>query len=378
MSTFKNLELEFKDNNYLHLNEDYLAPYKEDLLKFIDGETFFHKLSFAKDMMMSQEIKSNNTIESINDDLSVIDEVIKKKTSISSKERKRIINLYHGYQYILTHKTIDKKHLKELYDILSDGILDVYDKANMGLYYRNEQVYILKGNHFGEDAYMGMAAEKLNYYMDIFFEYVNKDNCNNEIESFIKSQIMHFYFVYLHPYFDVNGRTSRTVSMWYLLNKECYPYIIFNQSIAFAKKDYEKNIINGRVNGDVTLFLKYMILQVQKELEKEYVINSIKENSNKSLSKEDLQIIKYLLTMNGNITAKDLAVFYNNYNSRRKTSIIFKEKIEPLIEKNIILNKGYTNGYILKNEHNIKIGLNPVNIKIKEEKLKHLSLNKYI
>ena len=99
-------------------------------------------------MMMSQEIKSNNTIESINDDLSVIDEVIKKKTSISSKERKRIINLYHGYQYILTHKTIDKKHLKELYDILSDGILDVYDKVNMGLYYRNEQVYILKGKSF--------------------------------------------------------------------------------------------------------------------------------------------------------------------------------------------------------------------------------------
>ena len=107
----------------------------------------------------------------------------------------------------------------------------------------------------------------------------------------------------------------------------------FNQSIAFAKKYYKKNIINGRVSGDVTLFLKYMILQVQKELGKEYVINSIKENSNKSLSKEDLQIIKYLLTMNGNITTKDLAVFYNNYNSRRKTSIIFKEKIEPLIEK---------------------------------------------
>ena len=177
-------------------------------------------------MMMSQEIKSNNTIESINDDLSVIDEVIKKKTSISSKERKRIINLYHGDQYILTHKTIDKKHLKELYDILSDDILDVYDKVNMGLYYRNEQAYILKVNHFGEDAYMGMATEKLNYYMDIFFEYVNKDNCNNEIENFIKLQIIHFYFVYLHPYFDVNGRTSRTVSMWYLLNKECYPYII--------------------------------------------------------------------------------------------------------------------------------------------------------
>ena len=49
---------------------------------------------------------------------------------------------------------------------------------------------------------------------------------------------MHFYFVYIHPYFDVNGRTSRTLAMWYLLNEEAYPYIIFNRAINNNASNY--------------------------------------------------------------------------------------------------------------------------------------------
>lgn len=378
MSTFKKLDLEFEKGKSIHLNEDYLAPFCEQLLEFLDGQDFMKNLDFAKKMMMSQEIKSNNTIEGIKDDLSVIDEVIKKRSSLSTQERKRIINLYHGYQYILTHKTIDKEHLRELYSILSDGILDEYSRYNMGQYYRTKPVYITKGNHIGDDMFMGMDENKLPYYMQQFFDYVNNNEQCDEIEYFLKSQVMHFYFVYLHPYFDVNGRTSRTVSMWYLLNNKNYPYIIFNQAIAFAKKEYEANIIKGRTNGDVTLFLKYMLIHVHKELEKEYVVHSIKENSSVELSKDDLQMINYFLTMNGNLTVKDLVSFYNRYNSSKKPSIVFEEKIIPLIDKGIILDKGYTNGFITRDEHNINIGLNPNKITVERGKVKYLSLERYM
>ena len=73
--------------------------------------------------------------------------------------------------------------------------------------------------------------------MNQLFEFINNNELEEtEINKFIKSQIMHFYFVYIHPYFDVNGRTSRTVAMWYLLNNKNYPYIIFNRAIEFNKK----------------------------------------------------------------------------------------------------------------------------------------------
>lgn len=377
MNSFKRLNLEFANGQKIRYNEAYLEKFCTELVELLSGEDYMRKISFAKRMMMSQELKSNNTIEGINDDLTRIDEVIKKKSSLSEHERKRIINLYHGYQYVLTHKKIDKEHLKELYRILSADLLSKYDKENMGEYYRTKPVYILKGIHIGDDMFTGMDADKVDYYMDQFFAYVNEENPKDEIENFIKSQVMHFYFVYIHPYFDINGRTSRTLSLWHLLNTKAYPYIIFNQAIAFAKQDYEKAIIAGRSHGDVTLFLKYMITHVEQELEKEHVIHSIIENSREHLSKEDLQLLNYILTMQSSLTINDLASFYNRYNPPKKPTIILSERVMPLVEKGIILKKGETKGNMAKNIPNISFGLNPNMVDINPAKVKHLSLNRY-
>ena len=62
MSNFVKLKLETVNGNSIHLNEDYLKIYEEELLEFLDGQDYMKTLQFAKSMMMSQEIKSNNTI----------------------------------------------------------------------------------------------------------------------------------------------------------------------------------------------------------------------------------------------------------------------------------------------------------------------------
>lgn len=377
MNSFKRLNLEFANGQKIRYNEAYLEKFCTELVELLSGEDYMRKISFAKRMMMSQELKSNNTIEGINDDLTRIDEVIKKKSSLSEHERKRIINLYHGYQYVLTHKKIDKEHLKELYRILSADLLSKYDKENMGEYYRTKPVYILKGIHIGDDMFTGMAADRIDYYMDQFFAYINEDNPKDEIENFIKSQVMHFYFVYIHPFFDINGRTSRTLSLWHLLNTKTYPYIIFNQAIAFAKQDYEKAIIAGRSHGDITLFLKYMITHVETELEKEHVLHSIVENTEETLSNEDLQLLNYVLTMKSQLTIKDLVTFYNGYNPPKKPHILLQERIIPLVEKGVILQREKTKGMITRTIPNTKFSLNPNVIDVNPTKVKHLSLQRY-
>ena len=133
-----NTELKLIDGKKIRYNNDYLLPIKEDIEKFLDTEKYMSNLRFAKKMMMSQEIKSNNSIEGIYDDLTLIDEVIKNKNQLSNIEKSRIVNLYHGYQYILTHQNINKESIKELYKILSDGLLDSYSINNMGKYYREK------------------------------------------------------------------------------------------------------------------------------------------------------------------------------------------------------------------------------------------------
>ncbi len=334
-------------------------------------------LSFAKRMMMSQEIKANNTIEGINDDLSLIDDVIKNKKQISNYERKRIINLYHGYQYILTHKEINKDNLKELYNLLSDGLLTGQFANRMGEYYRNKPVYICKKSRLDVEPFLGVNENKVNDLMNQLFEFINDKNEKNDIDVFIKSQIMHFYFVYIHPYPDVNGRTSRTVAMWYLLNNKVYPYIIFNRAIAFSPNKYENNIILGREKGNITMFLKYMLKQVLKELEKEYIISNIVKNSSYHLTKEERQMIEYMLSMNGGYSVKDLAKTYNNYNTKQKIHTILDEKIKPLIEKEIFTIVRYTKSYI-NSEPNMILGINKDMVDIDKSKVKHINLDKFI
>ena len=370
--------LKLDSTRRLNVNYQYLEPYKDDIMRFLDNDDM-RTLSFAKRAMMSQEIKANNTIEGINDDLSIIDEVIKNKSSLSDREKKRIINLYHGYQYILTHKDINKETLRELYLLLSDEILDDYDKTSMGEYYRTKPVYILKGSSLNNDYYEGITPKQIDCYMNYFIDYINSDFLTgNEIDSFVKSQIMHFYFVHIHPYPDVNGRTSRTVAMWYLLNHKSYPYVIFNRAISFSKSMYEKNLIITRDTDNITLFLKYMLKNTLLELEKEYIIGNIKRNSDANLTKVDLQMIEYLLTTNSNLTAKDLATTYNSYNDHRRINIIIDEKIMPLVEKNIFVRKNDTKGFIDGVRHNFNIGINEDLLDIKKEKIKYLKIDRYV
>ena len=379
MAEFIRLNLDTEEGSKIRINYEYLKPFQEELEEFLDGLDYMRTLKFARTMMISQEIKSNNVIEGIKDDLSIIDKVItQRKDNLSEQERRRIINLYHGYQYILTHKKINKDTLKELYELLSESILAPQDKTRMGEYYRTAPVYIIKGNRLDVEPYMGMNENKINYFMNQLFDFINNDILEeSEINRFIKSQIMHFYFVYIHPYFDVNGRTSRTVAMWYLLNNKNYPYIIFNRAIAFNQKDYELNIIKGRNYGDITLFIKYMLTSVEKELEKEYLIHNIEENLTEHLSKEDLQMLEYLLTMNGKLTTNDLITKYNKYNKKANTIQLYEEKIYPLIDKRIILSKGYTKRGINKQNKNMFISLNEELISIDRSKIKYLNLDRY-
>lgn len=358
------LKDEFKRS--IRYDESYLMPLIDDLNNFVLSNSFMNNLLFAKDKLMSFEIKNNNNIEGYKDDISTIEKALKKD---EYKHIKRIQNLYNGYKYILLNKEINKENLKELYSILSDGLLEESYKNNMNDY-RMGPVYILKGNNLSLEPYEGMNFNDLNYFMDMFFSYVNNPSC--EENTFIKSQIMHYYFVYVHPYFDVNGRTSRTVSMWYLLNKHEYPYIIFNDAISLAKNKYEKSIVLSRSKSDITLFLEYMLKCVKKELEKEYIINSINENIGISLSNDEHQIINYLLSMNGNLTVKDITNFYNNYNDKKRYSFIDEMYIKPLLEKEVLINNGFT-----KN-NNYNILLNKRYIDVDDSLIKYIKKDKYM
>lgn len=381
----KHLDIYLLHNFKLSLNIDRLKELRKEVELFLEQEKHMNNIDFAKDVMFSHELKANNAIEGYTDDLQVIKNVIENAKNISNTtQRQRILNLCCGYQYILQEQNIDKEKLKKLYKILSENLLDEEALSQMGEYYREGEVFILKTSRIDFDLqhdyeeqyrYEAVPYPMIETFMNFWFELAHDTNgLSRPTDYFIRSQILHFYFVYIHPYFDINGRTSRTVAMQYLLKHQAYPFIIFNRAINFDRSNYEKALSDVRDYKDLTFFLKYMLINVKKELEKEYIMNSISQSTTGRLKSGDYQTIEYFLSMNGLKTVLDFVAFYKRQNNFKKVKEIFEEMIDPLIQKDILIVNRNTTSYMYNDKHNLVLSLNTQKIDNDPQKITRLKI----
>lgn len=364
------LNLKSKNGYFFTMDKKYLDQFRKELDDFISNDTYFNSRLFAKKVMFTQEVKSNNTVEGIKDEITIIEKLIEDAKCISNEERRRrIINLYKGYKYIMTGEKITEDNVKKLYGILSEDLLSKEDRTRMGEYYRNAPVYILNCGRLDDSMRQGIESDKVSEYMKYYFDFINNSyNFNDDSEIFIKSQIMHFYFVHIHPYFDINGRTSRTIAMWFLLNNNVYPYIILNRGINFDSS-YDKTIRECEDICDVTKFLKYMLINTKKELEKEWIMRALSSDVSRDWSAIDYQTLEYFISLKGNMTVLDFNALYNRYNDKKKPKEVFETMLLPLIEDGIICVEKETNKVMFDNTHNMVLSLN-------KNKLKDLDTSK--
>ena len=377
----KKIILPLKNNNrYFYINEDMLKEKEEELEEFILKSGKMDTLSFAKKVLLFNEVQSNNSVEGYYDDIEKIKKVVNEKKiykNSQEKDKLRIINLYEGYRYILDNKDITKETLKELNSILSKGLLDDEDYKNMGEYYRKNPVYIYYSSDVTKSPDMGLDASLIEDKMDELLDFMNNYYFDDtKTMSYLKSQILHFYFVYIHPYYDVNGRTARTTSMWYLLNNNVYPYVIFNRGIQINKNEYYKIIRETKKYSDISLFLKYMMNTVLAELEKEYIMQLIANSCSKKLETLDYQTLHYLLSIKGNITVSDFANMYNRYNDKKKVLKIEEEMISPLIEKGILIKTRETNGHLSSFKNNYELAFNFKYVDYDDNLIKNIHVKK--
>ena len=350
------------DKRNLFIEKDALSLKKENIEKFIEDEKQMMSLDFAKKVLPSNEVQSNNMVEGYSDDIEKINFIVRQKNvykKTSDEEKRRIINLVSGYSYVLTENNINKYSLKNLYDILSRGLLTKEEIEKMGEFYRNDDVFIYYSDNMCKEPDLGVKANLIESKMDSLFDFINNYEFDGMLtDEFIKSQIMHFYFVYIHPYFDINGRTARTTSLWHLLNEKAYPFVIFNRGIQINKSKYYKVIRDVKKYNNINCFLDFMLDSVLMELKKEHIIQSIKESSNEKLTATDYQTLHYLLSINGLCTALDFVDMYNNCNEKKKAYNLYEQMLVPLLDKKIIIKDRTTKSYISSNVDNFVINLN--------------------
>jgi len=276
---YKSKELESKIN-------DYFKYFKNDNTD-IDKEVLLG--------IICSELEGTLQIEGVNTTRRQIEETIKNNNPNNLNDR-IIINMLNGFNYVSKTKEFNKDTLKCLYSILSNGCLDKEDEIGDS-YYRNDMVYISN--------YEGCPVDKIDECMDSLFKYVN-ENLNNK-DPYIKLLlpfIAHYYLIYIHPYFDYNGRTARMVQIWIFMLTNNMDSLYLSEAINDNKNEYYKAIENTRNSrNDLTYFITYLInlINLYKLVEKNIIeIKNEIESAGEFISLNELHYLKRII-INKNI-----------------------------------------------------------------------------
>ena len=135
-----------------------------------------------------------------------VDQVKKAFSNPRTKDDRMVINTVAGSNYAYG-RPITAKNIRTLWEKIVDGVCE--NSEHMGLQYRDGMVYIGSSSRI---IHVPATPEQLPELMEKWFAYRESETGNVLIQSFVA----HFYFVYIHPFCDGNGRAARILNASHL------------------------------------------------------------------------------------------------------------------------------------------------------------------
>ena len=271
-----------------------------------------------------RSIHSSLAIEANSLSLESVENIIDNKLVLGDrKEIQEVKNANELYEHIIEY---DWK--SELDFLKAHTLMMKYFDDDNG-YYRNHGEGVKRGNEVIYSAPESILVPSL---MKSLFQFMI-DN-ENEIHPLILSCIFHYYFVYIHPFSDGNGRMARFwVSLILTRWNPKFEYIPIEEEIYLNQQKYYDSIAQCHVNGNVNVFIDFMLMCIHSSLEKitQKTTQKIKLNNNQ------LKIIE-LIKENPKITRNELAKKLNI------TSDGVKYNLKKLVYNGIIERIGPDNG----------------------------------
>ncbi len=158
----------------------------------------------------------------------------------------------------------DSKDIRKIYDKITHGEITGSELPD-GKFFRKDDVCVQKKNSVsGKTIHRGVSGEEnIEEHIRDLLTFLK----NEDIDLLLRVAIGHYYFGYIHPFYDGNGRVSRFISSMIL--REEYNYLTA-MSLArgswIKKGDYYKafditnsNINRGEMNFFVDEFFKILI-----------------------------------------------------------------------------------------------------------------------
>lgn len=309
--------------------------------------------------LITSELFSTNEIEGVDSTREEIARTTKYIIKNNRKNKERFDSVIYSY-FSLANGSISipesLEDVRKIYDeVTGDEIAD--DDLPDGELFRSGHSLVV-GRKVEQEIHRGVYGEEnIKEKLTLLIEFMNeKNSCN-----LLNIAIAHYYFGYIHPFYDGNGRTGRFISSIYL-NRELSSLsaMSLSQGINLNKGKYYKafdktNQISsqGELNYFVDVFLELLIdgqKHLKEELESKLMIidaGFMKINSDADVKDDDeknimgVMLQEYLFNRFGDgIGADDLIsagiLNYVNPTVIRKLKaleergLIYKSKGRPL------------------------------------------------
>lgn len=211
--------------------------------------------------MLIKEIKGTNDIENVYSTTEEIsDAIVNADNKKKSVRLQSFAKMYLSIQQQKVTKIQSLIDIRNLYDFLLKGEISD-NKLPDGNLFRDNFVRI--GSNYMTVHLPKDNETDISKQLDNWIHFINSD----DFDSILKACVAHYYFEYIHPFYDGNGRLGRYIFCSYIGKKvDPYTAISFSYQINLKKKRYYKEfaeVENKKNFGEITFFvnslLKYLV-----------------------------------------------------------------------------------------------------------------------
>jgi len=217
--------------------------------------------------ILSNELYKTNKIEGIETVKSEIYSSLKDDKK-SSKKSNKLDGIIKKYKDIMEKNFKDTQHIDNLstFRKIYDEIFEDFEKSGNykldGKYFRKDTVKII--NSVGKTIHIGIDGEEaIEKNMEDLIQFMNR----KDIPFLVKASISHFFFEYIHPFYDGNGRFGRYLLSSYLARKlDILTAFSVSYSISKNLDDYYKSFVEVEdVNnyGEITFFVENILKTIK-------------------------------------------------------------------------------------------------------------------